>query len=112
MISITKVSDSRTGWRVRAIFQIELHRKDEALLKHIQAYLSGIGTIFKGGKDCLSFRVITVKDMFKIIYHFDKYPLITSSARFVCEPRPSGGGVEVHTPLSPPPLWGSEKLKN
>lgn len=76
MVSITKVTDTRTGWRVRAVFQIELHRKDEELLKDIQAFF-GVGNIFKGGKDCLSFRVITADHLLKIITHFDKYPLIT-----------------------------------
>lgn len=76
MVSISKVTDTRTGWRVRAVFQIELHRKDEELLKDIQAFF-GVGNIFKGGKDCLSLRVTSTDPLLKIITHFDKYPLIT-----------------------------------
>ena len=58
-------------------FQIELHRKDEELLKHIQAYFGGIGSIYSVGKGCLSFRVSTLDHILKIIDHFNKYPLIT-----------------------------------
>lgn len=58
-------------------FQIELNRKDEGLLKLIQAYFGGIGYIHNVGKDCLAFRVSTLDHLVKIIDHFDKYPLIT-----------------------------------
>jgi hypothetical protein len=39
MFIIRKVSDTKTGWRVVPTFQIELHRKDDALLAE-QAYLN------------------------------------------------------------------------
>ena len=75
MVSITKVTDTRTGWRVRAVL-IELLCKDEELLKDIKDFV-GVGNIFKGGKDCLSFRVNSAIHLVKIITHFDNYPLIT-----------------------------------
>ena len=58
-------------------FQIELHRKDEELLKLIQAYFGGVGAIYPVGKGCSAFRASTVDHILKIMDHFDKYPLIT-----------------------------------
>ena len=48
-------------------FQIELHRKDEELLKLIQAYFGGVGAIYPVGKGCSAFRASTVDHILKII---------------------------------------------
>ena len=77
LIIIRKKSDTKIGFRVEVRFQIELNRKDEGLLKLIQAYFGGIGVIYRVAKDCLAFRVSTLDHLVKIIDHFDKYPLIT-----------------------------------
>ena len=59
-------------------FQIELHRKDEELLKLIQAYFGGAGRISSHGLNTLTFRVNYLKDnLTAVIPHFDQYPLIT-----------------------------------
>lgn len=91
MLSISKESTSRYGYRIRPIFQIELHQKDLELLKAIQAYFSlnpelmpssdrkgAFGFITKATKNCMAFRVRSLGDLEVIIAHFDKYPLNTS----------------------------------
>lgn len=57
-------------------FQIKLHSKDIALLSNIQAYFGGVGKIYNINKDVI-YMVRSLKDIFKIIAHLDKYPLIT-----------------------------------
>lgn len=46
LVIIRKASDTRTGWRVTLSFQINLHSKDLAVLKLIQNYFGGVGTIY------------------------------------------------------------------
>ena len=76
-ISIYKDSTRPIGWRVCAEFLIGLHKRDERLLREIQAYLGGIGRIGKFAKDAYALRVNTIGQIIKIIEHFDKYPLIS-----------------------------------
>lgn len=58
-------------------FSIRLHIKDLELLKLIQSFFEGLGTIvFQADKEAI-FRVSSVKELEGIINHFDKYPLIT-----------------------------------
>ena len=76
MISFTKTSESRHGFRIRAIFQIQLHKKDLELLKTIQAFFQGIGYI-SSSKEFVSFRARSLDDLQVIIAHFDKFPLKT-----------------------------------
>lgn len=75
-ISIFKDSRMLTGWQVKPIFKISLHKKDRALLESIQRSL-GVGKIYKHGKDSLDFRVSSLKNIRVVLNHFDKYPLIT-----------------------------------
>lgn len=77
-VSITKNKKFKVGWEVRLSFKIELHCRDEDLLKQIQTSLSGVGSISKRGqRKSICFSVQSVIDMKIIINHFDKYPLIT-----------------------------------
>ena len=76
MVSFTKSSESRHGFRIRAIFQIQLHKKDLELLKTIQAFFKGIGHI-SSSKEVVSFRARSLDDLQVIIAHFDKFPLKT-----------------------------------
>lgn len=46
-------------------------------MKDIQVSFGGVGKIYKGGKDCVSYRVNSVDQVLIIISHFDKYPLMT-----------------------------------
>ena len=65
-----------TGYRVKAIFAIGLHKKDLNLLEGIKGFF-GVGKIHVHGKDSLQYRVESVKDLQVIISHFDNYSLIT-----------------------------------
>jgi len=73
-ISIFRSKEFKTGWGVNTIFQIGLHRKDEALLKQIQSFF-GVGSIIKHGPESILYRVGSVKDLAVLIKHFDNYPL-------------------------------------
>lgn len=75
---IRKSTGHRLRWRAEVVFQIALHKKDLELLKQIQAFFGGIGTIANSSNDLCAFRVTTPKQISdKIIPHFDKYILIT-----------------------------------
>lgn len=78
MVSIFRNPKTRLGWSVKPIFQIELHYRDEKLLREIQAYFSGVGLIRKKGtRDICSYTVSSIKELLVILKHFDKFPLIS-----------------------------------
>jgi hypothetical protein len=73
-----KDSKINTGYRVKAIFQIHLHIRDQALLEEIQIYFYGIGYIqHPSDRDVVMYSVTSITDLEGIINHFDKYPLTT-----------------------------------
>ena len=76
-LGISPDSKSKTGYRVKASFQIGLHIKDLALLEIIQMFF-GVGKISKLGAESIQFRVYALKDLKVILHHFDKYPLLTN----------------------------------
>ena len=76
MVSFTKTSESRHGFRIRAIFQIELHKKDLELLTNFQAFFQGRGFI-SSRKDTASLKMRSIDDLQVIIAHFNKFPLKT-----------------------------------
>lgn len=67
----------KTGWRVKAIFSIGLHKKDIAILEKIKSTF-GVGKIHKQGKDAVQYRVESIKELQIIIDHFDKYSLLSA----------------------------------
>ena len=72
------VRSLKTGWAVRAMFSLELHRKDLALLKSIQGFFNGVGNISLGKtRETANYRVSSIKDLKVIIEHLEKYPLLT-----------------------------------
>lgn len=75
-ITIAKKTGYRTGYSVNLSFSIGLHSKDEDLLRMIQSYFGGIGTLSVTGSKVL-WRVLSVKELTIITDHFDQYPLIT-----------------------------------
>ena len=78
-IIVRKSAKYRLGWRVETVFRIGLHRKDLSLLKLIQTYFGGIGSIVKQGEDVYAYRVSSLKEILThILPHFDKYPLISN----------------------------------
>ena len=77
-LHVIKRSKSRLGWQVMPVFEIELHRRDLALLEKIKAFFNGAGVITKTNRTTLKYRVSSVEQISKIIIpHFDKYSLIT-----------------------------------
>lgn len=66
-----------TGWRIKPIFAIGLHKKDIEILKSIQSSL-GIGKIHIHGKDSIQFRVDSLKELQVVIIHFESYPLVSA----------------------------------
>lgn len=70
-------SDSyKMGYRIQAIFKLTMHKKDNDLLCEIQDYF-GVGSITKHGLNTLQYTVKSLKDLEKIIAHFDRYPLLS-----------------------------------
>lgn len=61
---------------VKPSFQIKVHSRDILLLMSIKHYLGDIGNIYTSNTDS-KFTVKSLDDLFKIISHFDNYPLIT-----------------------------------
>jgi hypothetical protein len=76
-ILIGKSPQYKTGWKVQAVFEISLHKKDLAILEFIKFYFGGLGNITKHGKDKIHLRVTSKADLSTIIDHFNKYPLLT-----------------------------------
>lgn len=77
IVGLSKIQRLSTGWQVRPIFGIELHKKDVILLKKIQDFF-GVGKVGVRKTRAIAYYIVTsVKDLKKIINHFDKYPLIT-----------------------------------
>lgn len=74
--AIGKNPKYKIGYYVNPGFSIVLHKKDEELLKKIQAFFDNVG-VLKVKKDIVQFRVFSINDLNVIIEHFDKYPLIT-----------------------------------
>src|SRR6185437_421909 len=77
LLSVARYKEYRLGWRVLLRFQISLHKKDKALLKQIQTYFGGDSISTKHGPQTIQYYVESVKDLAKVLEHFDKYPLIT-----------------------------------
>jgi len=74
LVSIIKDKEYRLGWSVSPRYQINLHQKDKALLEQIKNL---VWSINKHGSESMKFRVESVKDLAKVLDHFEKYPLIT-----------------------------------
>ena len=60
---IRKSTGHRLRWRAEVVFQIALHKKDLELLKQIQAFFGGIGTIANSSYDMCAFRVTSPKQI-------------------------------------------------
>ena len=76
-IGFVKDQTRNIGWRVQLCFSIEVHHKDIALLVEIKKYLD-VGRIYKGKADSVRLLVISKEDLAKVIYQFNKFPLLTN----------------------------------
>ena len=74
-IDIYKDKAYKTGWRVKLFYQINLHRKDQALLEQTQNFFN-VGRIYNSPTNS-RYYVSSVTDLEIIIQHFDKYVLLT-----------------------------------
>ena len=74
--SIYKDCRMKTGWQVKPIFQLNLHKKEIKILEAVQKTW-GVGKIYKHGQDSFMYRVSSLKNLRVITNHFDNYPLIT-----------------------------------
>ena len=80
-IIIVKDKIRKLGWRIEAKFQLGLHSKDYGVLSQLQQYLGGIGAIYLNGKrEVANYSVCSINDLNKLIFHLDRYPLLTQKA--------------------------------
>ena len=80
-IIIDKNKVRKLGWRVQLKCQIGLHTKDLNLLYLLQEYLGGIGSTHLAQKrDIANYSIDSFKDLNKLIYLLEKYPLLTQKA--------------------------------
>jgi hypothetical protein len=79
IVGISKHATCKTGWNVTVVFTIHLHHKDLALLKLIQSFFGGVGSIvFNKTKGTVRFSVNSIKDIINVIIpHFMLYQLIS-----------------------------------
>jgi len=69
-------NSNKTGWKVKASFQISLHQRDIGIL---ELHFGGVGNVSKQGKDSVQYRVASIQDLINVIIpHFEKYPLISN----------------------------------
>lgn len=61
------------------MFEIKLHNQDEELLRRIQRYFKGAGSIYVDTKyNVVSYRVCKVEELLKILIPlFESYPLLS-----------------------------------
>lgn len=71
----------KLGWGVQLKFQIGLHTKDLNLLCLLQQHLGGIGSIHLArNRDIVNYSIDSIKDLNNLIFHLEKYPLLTQKA--------------------------------
>ena len=75
-ISISKsLKKSKLGWVVQVRFIVELHLKDLALIRNLQSFFGGIGTITTTAK-VARFSIVGLNDIINFVLpHFDNFPL-------------------------------------
>jgi hypothetical protein len=67
---------NKTRYNYNLSYTIGLHQKDLLLLKKIQSYFKGVGSITTK-LNVVSSRISSLDGLKLVINHFDKYPLIT-----------------------------------
>ena len=80
-IVIYRNKTHKLGWRVKLKFQISLHIKDINLLRSLQQYLQGIGSInIARNRAIVNYSIYSIKHLNKLIIHLEEYPLLTHKA--------------------------------
>lgn len=79
MITPSKIKDLIINWRVQTTFKINLHSKNLPLLKEIQSFFGGVGTIrIESNRDVVSYIIQDMKSIKNILIpHFENNPLQT-----------------------------------
>ena len=75
-IGIVENKNYKTGFHIWLSLSISLHVRDRALLEKLQLTL-GVGRIGKHDSESIQLQVTSIKEIKKIIEHFDKFPLKT-----------------------------------
>ena len=76
-VSIRRNFKSLLGYAIGLTFEVGLDRKDEDLLKGLQAYF-GVGGVYSSSGNMLRYKVSSIQDIIRVILpHFAKYPLVT-----------------------------------
>lgn len=75
VLSIVEHLKSKLGFSVRFVFIINLHRIDINILYKIKEFFGGIGKVAYSTDGRCYFRVENHEDIYKIINHFNNYPL-------------------------------------
>jgi hypothetical protein len=84
VIKIFKSKTHNVGWQVYPVFLIELHIKDIDLLEKIHSFF-GVGSVrITKTRNSVVYSVTPIKDLKKIINHFDMYPLLTKKKLIFC----------------------------
>ena len=73
-VSITKNQNLKVGWRVKLLFNIELHKRDIPVLESIK---KDEGEISKSGANAMKFYIQSKENYNVLFKHFDKFGLIT-----------------------------------
>lgn len=78
-ISIIKDPRYKTGYRIEALFSINLHKKDVKILELIKAFFGDTGNIkYETKREVVSYVIRSKKQLIStILPHFDKFPLVT-----------------------------------
>jgi hypothetical protein len=76
MLGFFKSDKYKMDYQIQAIFKITLHNKDYDLLCQVKDYF-GSGSVTKHGETTLQYTVKSIKDLDRIISHFDTYPLLS-----------------------------------
>lgn len=79
-MSIQQSKTHKIGWTIAPYFIITLSIKDLELLKAIQKFFNGIGTVSIVNEKLARYRVSNRNELLLIIDHFKKYNLQTSKA--------------------------------
>jgi len=73
---IYKNAALKISWYTFLEFKITLHVKDKKWLENIQNYFD-VGVISKHGENLCNYSIKSIKDIQKVINHFDNFPLKT-----------------------------------
>lgn len=76
ILGFFKSDKYKMDYQIQAIFKITLHNKDYDLLCQVKDYF-GSGSVTKHGETTLQYTVKSIKDLDRIISHFDIYPLLS-----------------------------------